>query len=187
MGRRTMNLDMLRMYTQREYNRLDRFDPSQRMGMPIGEDFRMRLNVIGNIVDTLVSRIGKAKPKPMYLTRRGDYKLRQRARRLTCHGRDLPPIGLFNLMPKIFLDSCVFDVAAGVGRDGNDIFVERFPNELYWDINASLYMEQPPSLQVKRSRWSSWFCNFQKNKRSDTTRTVMNRHTWAKKGMMPRW
>ena len=70
MGRRTMNLDMLRMYTQREYNRLDRFDPSQRMGMPIGEDFRMRLNVIGNIVDTLVSRIGKAKPKPMYLTRR---------------------------------------------------------------------------------------------------------------------
>ena len=153
MGRRTMNLDMLRMYTQREYNRLDRFDPSQRMGMPIGEDFRMRLNVIGNIVDTLVSRIGKAKPKPMYLTRRGDYKLRQRARRLTDVMEGIfHQSGLFNLMPKIFLDSCVFDVAAlKVGRDGNDIFVERvFPNELYWDINASLYMETPPSLhQVK--------------------------------------
>ena len=156
MGRRTMNLDMLRMYTQREYNRLDRFDPSQRMGMPIGEDFRMRLNVIGNIVDTLVSRIGKAKPKPMYLTRRGDYKLRQRARRLTDVMEGIfHQSGLFNLMPKIFLDSCVFDVAAlKVGRDGNDIFVERvFPNELYWDINASLYMEQPPSLhQVKEYR-----------------------------------
>ena len=53
--RHNNNLDMLRMYTGRENdrNRLSNI-----------RDDRMRLNVVGNITDTLVSRLGKAKPKP---------------------------------------------------------------------------------------------------------------------------
>ena len=67
-SRHTLNLDMLRMYTQRDYEDLRRGGSANRMNL---EDYRMRLNVVGNITDTLVSRIGKSKPKPMYLTRRG--------------------------------------------------------------------------------------------------------------------
>ena len=80
--RHNNNLDMLRMYTGRDNDRLDRYGNTGRIGN-IGDDYRMRLNVVGNITDTLVSRLGKAKPKPMYLTRRGDYRLRQNARRLS--------------------------------------------------------------------------------------------------------
>ena len=54
-SRFTMNLDMLRMYTQRDYEALDRFNPEARAMNLRAEDFRMRLNVIGNMVDTLTA------------------------------------------------------------------------------------------------------------------------------------
>ena len=154
MGRMQMNIDMLRMYTQRNYEALDRFEPIMRMGMPMAEDFRMRLNVVGNITDTLVSRLGKAKPRPMYLTKRGDYRLRTRAKKLTDVMEGIyHQVGLYDLMPKIFQDACIFDLAAmKVYREGGELFAERvYPNELLWDLNASMYSEIPPALhQVKR-------------------------------------
>ena len=63
--RYNLNMDMLLMYTGRDYEALDRYDPSNRGTMPFGEDYRMRLNVIGSCGDTLVSRIGKSRPRPM--------------------------------------------------------------------------------------------------------------------------
>jgi len=150
MNRHTLNLDMLRMYTQRDYNSFGRDDNTNRMNM---EDYRMRMNVVGNITDTLVSRIGKSKPKPMYLTRRGDYKLRQNARRLTDVMEGIfYQTGIYDVMPKIFQDSCIFDIAVmKIGREDDELFVERiFPNEILWDMNAAMYADQPPSLhQVK--------------------------------------
>ena len=150
MNRHTLNLDMLRMYTQRDYNSFGRDDNTNRMNM---EDYRMRMNVVGNITDTLVSRIGKSKPKPMYLTRRGDYKLRQNARRLTDVMEGIfYQTGIYDVMPKIFQDSCIFDIAVmKIGREDSELFVERiFPNEILWDLNAAMYADQPPSLhQVK--------------------------------------
>ena len=149
LGRFTLNLDMLRMYTQRDYEALDRFNPEARSYLPRAENFRMRLNVIGNLVDTLVSRIGKAKPRPMYLTKRGDYQLRNRARLL---GDVMEGIfhqtEMFKLMPRVFQDSCIFDIAAlKVGRDGGDLWAERvFPNELVWDIESALFSGMPPSM-----------------------------------------
>ena len=152
-GRHSLNMDMLRMYTQRDYEMLDRVDPHHRMTSN-ADDYRMRMNVVGNIIDTLVSRIGKSKPKPMYLTKRGDYKLRQNARRLTDVMEGIfYQTNIYDVMPKVFQDSCIFDIACmKIGREGKELFVERvFPNEILWDLNASLYSEQPPSLhQVKQ-------------------------------------
>jgi len=149
-SRHTLNLDMLRMYTQRDYEDMRRGGSANRMNL---EDYRMRLNVVGNITDTLVSRIGKSKPKPMYLTRRGDYKLRQNARRLSDVMEGIfYQTGIYDVMPKIFQDSCIFDIAVmKIGREGSELFVERvFPNEILWDLNAAMYADQPPSLhQVK--------------------------------------
>jgi hypothetical protein len=149
-SRHTLNLDMLRMYTQRDYEDLRRGGSANRMNL---EDYRMRLNVVGSITDTLVSRIGKSKPKPMYLTRRGDYKLRQNAKRLSDVMEGIfYQTGIYDVMPKIFQDSCIFDIACmKIGREGSELFVERvFPNEILWDMNAAMYADQPPSLhQVK--------------------------------------
>jgi len=143
-NRHTMNLDMLRMYTQRDY------EGGANLNL---RDYRISLNVIGNITDTLVSRIGKSKPKPMYLTRRGDYRLRQNAKRLTDVMEGIfYQTNIYDVMPKIFQDSCIFDLACmKIGREGSELFVERvFPNEILWDMNAAMYADQPPSLhQVK--------------------------------------
>ena len=88
----------------------------------------------------------------MYLTKRGDYNLRQRALRLT----DLME-GVFHNakvyehMTRVFQDSLIFDIGAlKIGRHGSEIWVERvFPSELYWDLNAAMF-DKPPSLhQVK--------------------------------------
>jgi hypothetical protein len=168
LGRMQLNIDMLRMYTQRNYEALDRFEPSMRIGLPMAEDFRMRLNVVGNITDTLVSRLGKSRPRPMYLTKRGDYRLRTRAKKLTDAMEGIfHQVGMYDLMPKIFQDACIFDLAAmKVGRDGNDIFAERvFPNELLWDLNAAMYSEVPPSLhQTKKVPLEQMLLNFPENK-----------------------
>ena len=137
-SRHTMNLDMLRMYTQRDYEDMRRGGSANRMNL---EDYRMRLNVVGNITDTLVSRIGKSKPKPMYLTRRGDYRLRQNAKRLTDVMEGIfYQTNIYDVMPKIFQDSCIFDLACmKIGREGSELFVERvFPNEILWDLNAGI-------------------------------------------------
>ena len=151
--RHTSNLDMLRMYTGRDNEHLDRYGHTNRLSN-ISDDYRIRMNVVGNITDTLVSRLGKAKPKPMYLTRRGDYKLRQNARRLTDVMEGIfYQTGIYDIMPKVFQDTCIFDMACmKVGREGKELFVERvFPNELLWDLNAAMYTEIPPSLhQVKQ-------------------------------------
>ena len=152
-GRHMLNLDMLRMYTQRDYEMLGRVDPGGRIGRG-SDDYRMRLNVTGNITDTLVSRIGKAKPKPMYLTRRGDYRLRQNAKRLSDVMEGIfYQTGIYDVLPRVFQDSCIFDISVmKIGREGSELFVERvFPNELLWDLKAALYTETPPSLhQVKQ-------------------------------------
>ena len=42
----------------------------------------MRLNVAQSQVDTITSKIGRNKPRPLYLTRQGDYMLRRKAKRL---------------------------------------------------------------------------------------------------------
>tara|TARA_R110002051_G_scaffold115756_2_gene188868 strand:+ start:2122 stop:4026 length:1905 start_codon:yes stop_codon:yes gene_type:complete len=150
--RHNNNLDMLRMYTGRDNDNLGRYGNTGRIGN-IGDEKRMRLNVVGNITDTLVSRLGKAKPKPMYLTRRGDYRLRQNAKRLSDVMEGIfYQTGIYDVMPKVFQDSCIFDMACmKIGREGKELFVERvFPNELLWDLNAAMYTDIPPSLhQVK--------------------------------------
>ena len=152
-GRVEANKDMLRLYTSRDYESLDRLDPSLRQ-MPRGDDMRIRLNVAQNMVDTIVSRVGKSRPKPMYLTRRGDYNLRTRALRLTDIMEGIfHQTKLYEVMPRIFRDAAIFDIAAlKVGREGDGLFVERvWPNELRWDLNAAYLADQPPAMhQVKR-------------------------------------
>lgn len=44
---------------------------------------RLSLNVVQSNVDTVTSKIAKSKPRPMFLTEDGDFKLRQKAKRLT--------------------------------------------------------------------------------------------------------
>jgi hypothetical protein len=111
-GRHSLNMDMLRMYTQRDYEMLDRVDPHHRMTNN-ADDYRMRMNVVGNIIDTLVSRIGKSKPKPMYLTKRGDYKLRQNARRLTDVMEGIfYQTNVYDVMPKVFQDTAYLTLPA---------------------------------------------------------------------------
>lgn len=44
---------------------------------------RLSLNVVKSCVDTVASKIGKARPRPVFLTDRGDWNLQERAKDLT--------------------------------------------------------------------------------------------------------
>ena len=151
--RMNFNLNMLRMYSQRDYAALDRIGTQNSNTTGKGDDYRMRLNVVGAMIDTVTSRIGKSKPKPMYLTKRGDYQLRNRAQRLTDVMEGLfVQTDLYPAMQRAFHDSCIFDIGVvKITRDAENIFAERvFPNEMVWPLEEALYGEPRTMHQIKQ-------------------------------------
>ena len=144
------NLDFMRMYGNRNYSQLGT-SSSLFKGSQAGlrrDPNMMRLNVAQSQVDTITSKIGRNKPRPLYLTRQGDYMLRRKAKRLgdSMEGLFLQQ-KLYDLMPRVFSDACVMDLGVlKVFRSGDSLKVERcFTNHLFWDMDEALYAE-PRSL-----------------------------------------
>lgn len=71
------NLMHVRLYGNAEIFGLKPYDYSFRR-----TDNRIGLNVIKQACDTATSRIAKAKPRPQFLTKMGDYSLKQEAKKL---------------------------------------------------------------------------------------------------------
>ena len=150
-GRIRANYEFMRMYGNRNYT-------GASGGFPRGtqSDLRrdpniMRLNVAQSQVDTISSKIGRNKPRPLYLTRQGDYMLRRKAKRLgdSMEGLFMEQ-RLYDLMPRVFADACIMDLGVlKVFRDGDKIKSERIiSNHLFWDMDEALY-SSPRSLFQK--------------------------------------
>ena len=130
------NLAHLRVYSQRTYS-LEDFRQgvvkSAGYSMHRKDDMKMRLNVTQSMIDTITSKIGKNRPRPMYLTEGGDYALRNKAKMM---GRMMEGLfmqtKLYEVMPKIFQDSCIFDLGVlKIYQESGKIYVERvFANEI---------------------------------------------------------
>jgi hypothetical protein len=82
---------------------LSRGKPTARKGM-LKE--RISYNVIASAIDTVVAKIGKNKPKPLFLSSGGDYKVQRRAKKLDkfCEG--------------IFYENDAYGQGTKVFRDG---------------------------------------------------------------------
>ena len=150
-GRIRANYEFMRMYGNRNYT-----GTSGGFTRGTQSDLRrdpniMRLNVAQSQVDTISSKIGRNKPRPLYLTRQGDYMLRRKAKRLgdSMEGLFMEQ-RLYDLMPRVFADACIMDLGVlKVFRDGDKIKSERIiSNHLFWDMDEALY-SSPRSLFQK--------------------------------------
>lgn len=113
---------------------------------------RLTYNVCQSVVDTIVSKIAKNKPKPMFLTSGGDSKLQRKAKKL-----DKFVEGVFyenrahNLGPIIFRDGCV----SGDGfvhvfaKDGRIKYERVIPSEIYIDWVDGFYGKPRQMHRVK--------------------------------------
>lgn len=78
-----------------------------------GQSNRLTLNVIKSCTDTLVSKLGTAKPKPMALTHNGDWPKQKRAEKLSDYLEGLyDNIGLWKKGRLSQRDSCVLGTGA---------------------------------------------------------------------------
>lgn len=93
-------------------------------------------NLMLEVVDTLVSQIGKQKPKPKPQTRGASWKLRKQARLLDkfLYGEFMRN-RVWEQGKRVFRDACIFGFGAlYVCMDGDKLYVERvFPDEILVD------------------------------------------------------
>jgi len=149
-GRQKQNLQHLRLYGNlpiagvkpSTYNRV------------IGED-RVTLNVIANVCDLGVARIGKQRPAAKVLPAGGNHSLRKKSILLERFLQAQFRISdVYGATRRMFLDACVFGTGVvKVYSEWDKIRVERiFPSEILVDPLEGLYGE--PRMLIQR-KWIS--------------------------------
>lgn len=149
--KQSQNIQNMRLYGDDQLFNLKNF-AAYRAEASSAVQNRVTLNVIRSMIDTVVSKITKNKPKPTFLTEGGDFSLQRRAQKLTQFVQGQFQACQFYAKAAIaFLDSCIFGTGVlKIFRDGNDIKVERvFPDEIKVDDSESIYGEPRQMHQVK--------------------------------------
>lgn len=103
---------------------------------------RISYNVVQSCIDTVTSKISKSKPKPLFLTQGGDYKIQRKAKKL-----DKFVDGIFyenhayTLGTDAFRDACVFGdgIVHVFAQHGRVAWERVIPSELYVDQVESFY------------------------------------------------
>lgn len=113
---------------------------------------RISYNVIQSAIDTLVSKLAKNKPKPLFLTSGGDYKIQRKAKKLD------------KFVEGIFYENDAYHIGTEILRDGGVLadgivhvfeqhdrvkFERVIPSELYVDWVESFYGEPRQMHRVK--------------------------------------
>ncbi len=113
---------------------------------------RLTLNVIESMISTVTAKITKNKPKPFYLTDKGNWILQQKAKKLNKFTEGLFfSTGLYRELAKAFTDSCVFGTGAVKFYIQNEnIKVERiFIDEILIDDAEAIYGQPRQMHQTK--------------------------------------
>ncbi len=145
---RIANLKHLRLYSNRMAQGLGGRDYAQ-----VGNDDRLKLNIVRSVIDAAVAQIATNRPRPMYLTEKGNYSLRTRAKHL---GKfvmgQFYAVDQYSLSLDVFLDAAIF----GTGYEkiyevGGRIYAERvFTNEIVTDDNEAKYGDPRQLFQYKQ-------------------------------------
>lgn len=150
--RETQNLTSARLYGNLSIMGLNGLTYSKVASVQNALKDRISYNICSSVVDTLVAKICKNKPKPLFLTSGGDYKLQRKAKKL-----DKFAEGVFyenksyELGEMVFRDSCVFDAGiVHVYNHYNRVKHERvLPQEIYVDEVEAFYGEPRQIHRVK--------------------------------------
>lgn len=103
---------------------------------------RLTYNVCQSTVDTITAKMAKNKPKPMFLTSGGDYKLQRKAKKLEkfidgiFYENEIHKLG-----PIIFRDGCVSGdgIVLVFARNGRVVYERVIASELYVDWVDGFY------------------------------------------------
>lgn len=113
---------------------------------------RITYNVVKSCIDTVASKIAKAKPKPQFLTDGGNYAQQQRAKNLTQYVEGVfYDTDLYEIAQKVFIDGCVF----GTGLikfyiENSKVKAERvLPTEIVVDEREATYGKPQQMHQTK--------------------------------------
>lgn len=112
------------------------------------------VNVVKSCIDTATSKIGKSKPRPMFLTEAGNYKQQTRAKKLTQYmDGQFDVMGLYAQARAVFRDGGVFGTGAlkiYIDQDKGTVECERvLPDELIVDDAEAIY-GKPRQLHQKK-------------------------------------
>jgi hypothetical protein len=150
--RQTENVRNMRLYGNYEYSSAAAFNYTQSESAYSIQN-RITLNVVQSMVDTVVSKIGKNKPRPQFLTDGGDFSKQRRAKKLTqfMEGQ-FYATNFYEKANMAFKDACIFGTGAvKIFRDGDEIKAERvFIDEIKVDDTESYY-EAPR--QMHQTKW----------------------------------
>jgi hypothetical protein len=129
------NLFSAQLYSNRELAAFD-WGNSAMYRTSLSPVSRTGENLVLMVVDTLVSQIGKNRPKARPQTRGASWTLRQQAKRLDkfLYGEFIRN-RVYEKGKQVFRDACIFGFGAMyVAMDGDDLVLERvFPDELMVD------------------------------------------------------
>jgi len=112
-------------------------------------------NVCQSITDTLVSRVGKNRPKPMYIPKGGDYSLKERVETMTdlVNGQ-FQNAGLYGTGREVFRDACIYGtgVIKTYEQDGKIVHERTLPFEILVDPMDGRYGTPSQLIQRKHVR-----------------------------------
>ncbi len=113
---------------------------------------RVTLNVIQSMIDTVVSKITKSRPKATFLTDGGNWSMQTKAKKLTkfVEGQFYAS-NYYQIASLAFLDSCIFGTGAiKIFKDGNKVRAERvFIDEIIVD-DAEAYYSEPRQMHQRK-------------------------------------
>lgn len=114
---------------------------------------RVTLNVVQSMIDTVVAKITKNKPRPQFLTEAGDFALQQKAKNLSqfVYGQ-FHSTKFYRKAEQAFRDSCIFGTGAvKIFHKNGKMCAERiFIDEIIVDDAESLYGEPRQMHQIKQ-------------------------------------
>jgi hypothetical protein len=113
---------------------------------------RITLNIVQSMIDTVVSKVTKNKPRPMFLTSGGDFVQQRKAQKLTQFVEGVfYKNDFYSKTATAFLDACIFGTGAiKFYTENGEVKTERvFINEIEVDDNESFYGKPRQLIQKK--------------------------------------
>lgn len=175
------NLDNARLYSNREMMALSWGNP-----LPVTASHapvsKLTENLVLSVVDTMVSQVGKNKPKATPVTKGADFKLRREAKKLDqwlyarFHKHDVWAKG-----KSVFRDACIMHVGAlYIDRDGSEICVERVnPDEIVVDQKECVSCDLPRQLFRRRVVTIDTLCSLFPDKEYEVLEVAARSAGWV--------
>lgn len=150
--RQEENYKFLRMYGSQNLDYLRGFTPARAIEYTSTQN-RITLNIVQSMVDTVVAKIGKNKPRPQVLTEDGNFTQQRRAKKLSQFIEGQFYASDFYAKSAIaFLDACIFGTGVlKIYKEDGEIKVDRvFIDEIKIDDREAIYSNPR---QIHQEKW----------------------------------